>query len=266
MQAHLLQSITRASVSLAVASGGVAVLALPACVSSPDSPDPQPETLRYASSDATRLEAGIFEWHLTPVGDDLRVLGLNRDGGVDVEMILRHDDETVEIEMVHPDPGVARIDPATETLVGTLPNAELLGALGADLEGFADEGLVPRSHNSWGCWTASGAAAVACGSAVAAPSPPTIAACAAATAVAAAACSEPHCDQIQCNAMCTSGGHMYGWCASEDPWSCGCHGHYGGHGNDGGEGGGGDGSGPSGGCSDDWDCPGWGYCISGICS
>jgi hypothetical protein len=215
-----------------------------------------PTTERYASSDASRFGAGIFEWWVTPVGEDVHVEGIDRFDGVEVEYVLHQEPDVIEIEMLFPEHGSVSFDLKQGTVAGALPQPQLFEALGADLEVFAGDDVAPRSHTSFTCWAAIGAEAVAC-----AGGGPASPACWAAAAVALAACTGPHCEQIECNQRCTSGGHTYGWCESSDPLDCVCHGI----GPAGGGGGGGGGEGGPG-CSDDWDCPAWAFCLTGSCS
>ena len=239
----------------------VVALTLGACtVTEDDAPPPAPTAERYASGDATRLGAGIFEWWVTSIDDEMRVQGIDRDGDVEVEYSVRLASDVIEIEMVFPETGSVSFDPTSGTMSGELPRPELFQALGSDLEAYGDADVVPRSHNTWTCWAAIAAEVVAC---LGGPNP----ACLAAAAAALAACTGEHCDQIQCNARCTAGGHTYGWCESDSPTDCVCHGNgpAGGGGGGAGPGGGGP-SGGGGGCHSDWDCPNFGYCIAGTCS
>jgi hypothetical protein len=212
-----------------------------------EAPDPEPrqteteaaqpaELATYPASTRTLRETGVSRWMLYyGSGGETRILGVGPDDIVKLQMSLYATETEVVVESILPSPGIRRVSPDGTVLEDTLPQRFAGAFFHADLapevqvpeeaapggRQAVDGEQYPEAKNHWslGCATAVAATVLACATAETGVG---AAACAIAIAASVAACSGGHCDQIQCNGDCVSGGHLYGVC-QQDPERCVCY-------------------------------------------
>ncbi len=180
-----------------------------------------PAEQRVAASDETIEALGVVEWSVVEedvgeyeiVGTDVHELVLGR-------FRVETGQSSTEVTMLEPLPG--RLELQDGVIVeNTMADGALLRHFMEDADPNA---LVFR--DTLGCTVALAAQAAACWAAQQTPPVPpgpkaaATLGCVVAGAAAALACMPPSCDQIACNANCTTAGHTYGWCEADGRCQC----------------------------------------------